>query len=91
MFFVDMSDTTTELFGGAMFFGIAYLVLGILILLNRSIIIPISLVINVIGLIGVIVNFEISPLRVVDPFLIVIDVISIPLLIYLTMNRKKYS
>lgn len=72
-----------------MFFGIAYTVLGILIWRKVGIALPIALVINVIGLIGVITMFEQSPLRMVDPILIAIDIVSVPTLIYLNFNRKQ--
>ena len=90
LFVVDLASTTIQLYGGAMFFGIAYLFFGILIWRKVSIALPIALFINVLGMIGAIVMFDTSPSKMVDPFLIVIDFISIPLLIYLNINRKKY-
>ena len=87
LFFVDIVDTTTQLYGVALFFGITYLVLGIMIWRKLGLILQIALILNLIGLIGVIMNYEISPSRMIDPFLIMIDFISIPLLIYLIMNR----
>lgn len=90
LFVVDRANTPVLLYGGAMFFGIAYTVLGILIWRKVGIALPIVLVINSIGLIAVITMFEQSPLRMVDPFLIAIDLVSVPLLIYLNINRKKY-
>jgi len=90
LFFVDLASTSTQLYGGAMFFGVAYLFFGILIWRKVSIALPIALLINILGMIGVIVMFDTSPSKMIDPFLIVIDFISIPLLIYLNINRKKY-
>ncbi len=40
LFVVDLASTTTQLYGGAMFFGIAYFFLGILIWRKVSIILP---------------------------------------------------
>jgi len=90
LFFVDLASTPIQLYGGAMFFGVAYLFFGILIWRKVSIAFPIALLINVIGMIGAIVMFDTSPSKMIDPLLIVIDFISIPLLIYLNINRKKY-
>jgi hypothetical protein len=90
LFVVDRANTPAQLYGGAMFFGVAYTVLGILIWRKVGIALPIALVINSIGLIGVITMFEQSPLRMVDPFLIAIDLVSVPLLIYLNINRKRF-
>jgi len=64
LFVVDRASTTAQLYGGAMFFGIAYTILGILIWRKVGMALPIALAINVIGLIGVITMFDQSPLRV---------------------------
>ena len=90
LFVVDRANTPAQLYWGAMFFGVAYTIFGILIWRKVGAILPIALVINLMGLIGVITMFEQSPLRMVDPFLIVIDLISVPTLIYLNLNQSKY-
>ena len=89
-FVVDRANTPAQLYSGAMFFGVAYTTFGILIWRKVGVVLPIALVINLIGLISVIAMFETSPLRMVDPYLIVIDLISVPTLIYLNRNRSKY-
>ena len=89
-FVVDRASTPAQLYWGAMFFGIAYTIFGILIWQKVGVALPIALVVNLIGLISVITMFETSPLRMVDPYLIVIDLISVPTLIYLNLNRRKY-
>lgn len=88
--FVDSANTPAQLYWGAMFFGVAYTLLGILIWRNVGPAFPIALVINLIGLTSVIVMFDQSPLKTVDPLLIALDCVSVPLLIYLNLNRKKY-
>lgn len=89
-FFVDRAVTEAQLYLGAMFFGVAYTVLGILIGRKVGPAFPVALVINTLGLISVIVMFEQSPLRQIDPYLIAVDLVSVPLLVYLNINRKKY-
>ena len=90
-FSVDRSVTEFGLYWGAMGFGIAYTLLGMLILLRHLVVLKPALVLNVVGLISVLVMFEQSPLRAIDPLLIAIDCVSVPTLIYLNIQRKSQA
>lgn len=86
--FVSYSNTEPPLYFGGLFFGIIYLVAGISFLLNKTKLLIPTLIINIIGLTAVLVAQENSPLWVVDPYLIALDIVSIPTLVYL--NWKTY-
>lgn len=90
LFVVDRANTPAQLYWPAQSVGAAYTTLGILIWRKVGMALPIALVINVIGLIGVITMFEQSPLRMVDPFLIAIDSVSMRLSTRLNLNRSQH-
>ena len=74
---------------GGILFGILYFFFGINMLRGKSSLLLITLIINVIGLTAVLIVRESSPLWEIDPYLIVVDLISIPTLIYLNIKSKK--
>lgn len=87
--FVDLSSTDPAAYGGALFFGVAYALFGLSFLANKTRLILPALVINAVGLTSVLIAQEQSPLWEVDPFLMAIDLVSIPLLIYLLISSRK--
>ncbi len=88
--FVDFEATDTTLFFGALLFGIAYATLGFLLWRDIGSAYPVALTVNASGLISVIIMYEQSPLRQIDPYLIAVDCVSVPMLIYLnTMQWRK--
>ena len=90
LFVVDRANTPAQLYWPVLSVGAAYTTLGVLIWRKVGMALPIALVINVIGLIGVITMFEQSPLRMVDPFLIAIDSVSMRLSTRLNLNRSQH-
>ena len=89
LLFVNYNSVDSAAYAGGMFFGIAYLVFGINFVKCRTRLLLLALIINVIGLTAVIIAGESSPLWIVDPYLIVIDIISIPTLIYLNVYKVR--
>lgn len=89
-FAVDRGATSPSLYWGGMGFGIVYTVLGFFILARKLWALPPAVVFNALGLILVTLNFDQSPLKAVDPMLIAIDCISVPLLIYLNVWLHAY-
>lgn len=87
--FVTPSSTDPAAYGSAMFFGIAYTFFGVSFLAKKTRLLLPTLIINVLGVTAVLIAQEQSPLWQVDPYLIAIDLVSIPLLVYLVINRKK--
>lgn len=87
--YVDPFSSDTAAYGGAMFFGVAYTVFGLSFLANKTSLLLPTLFINAAGLTAVLIAQEQSPLWQVDTYLIAIDLVSIPLLIFLVVNRKK--
>lgn len=85
--FVDYAATETTLLIGAAIFGLAYAFLGFLLWRNVDFAFPVALAVNALGLISVIMMYEQSPLRQIDPFLIAVDCVSVPMLIYLNAMR----
>lgn len=74
---------------GGIAFGVFYCFFGINMLLGKTNLLLPTLIINTLGLIGVLISRENSPLWEIDPYLIVVDIISIPILIYLNFKKTK--
>ncbi|WP_421858268.1 hypothetical protein [Oricola sp.] len=74
---------------GALAFGVAYTFLGAQMALGRDRLLPITLIINICGFVAVMVAGENSPLIAIDPYLVVVDLISIPTLIWLNIMKRR--
>ena len=74
---------------GGILFGVLYVVFGITLFRGKTNLLLITLIINIIGLTAVLIARERSPLWEIDPYLIAVDLISIPMLIYLNLKKKK--
>ena len=74
---------------GGILFGMVYFFFGINMLRGKTNLLLITLIINTIGLTAVLIARESSPLWEIDPYLIVVDLISIPTLIYLNMRHSR--
>ncbi len=74
---------------GGILFGILYFFFGINMLCGKTNLLLIILIINIIGLSCVLIARESSPLWEIDPYLIMVDLISIPALVYLNIKKKK--
>ncbi len=77
-----------NLYWGAMGIGMAYAILGGLILFGKIWALRPALVLNTLGFVCVIIIYDQSPLKAVDPALIAVDCVSVPLLLFL--NFKAY-
>jgi hypothetical protein len=87
--FVDFGATDPAMYFGALVIGAAYFVFGVSFLSDsKRFLIP-ALVLNVLGLFGASAAGETSPLWAIDPYLITLDLVSIPLLIFLVLHRNK--
>ncbi len=74
---------------GGMLFGVLYLFFGLIMMAGISKLILITLIINTLGLTTVLIARENSPLWEIDPYLIVVDLISVPVLVWLNLNKKQ--
>lgn len=69
-FIIDKTTVEASLFWVAMFFGVAYLIFGLTFLAGRHKLLLPTLIINALGLTGVIIARENSPFWMVDPKLV---------------------
>ena len=74
---------------GATLFGVAYTIFGLLMLFGKTFLLIPTLVVNALGLTAVLVVREASPFWPIDPYLIMVDLVSIPLLIWLIWANWK--
>jgi len=88
-FIIDKSATDTTMFWGAVFFGVAYTVFGISFLCQSTKLLFIALGLNIFGITDVLIAGKSSPLAVVDPFLTIIEMISILTLFYLNLKNPR--
>lgn len=87
IFFGDATIETAP-YWGVIGIGIFYTGFGISFLAGKTVLLLPALIINGFGLTGVLVMWEASPLWSIDPYLIAVDIISIPTLIYLNKQKK---
>lgn len=73
---------------GGTLFGVFYTFFGFNILCNKTNLLLITLIINTLGLSAVLMVGERSPLWEIDPYLIAVDLISIPTLIFLCIRKS---
>lgn len=90
IYLIFFGDTTIETapYWGVIGIGILYTGFGISFLAGETLLLLPALIINGFGLTGVLVMWEASPLWSIDPYLIAVDIISIPTLIYLNKQKK---
>ena len=74
---------------GGISFGILYFFFGVNMLRGKTNWLLPTLIVNSLGLTAVLIARESSPLWEIDPYLIVIDLISVPILTYLNLKKKK--
>lgn len=89
LFFIDASTIETAPYYGVIGIGILYTLFGLSFLFRKKALLILALIINVFGLISVLVMQEASPLWDIDPYLIAVDVVSVPMLIYLNFSKHK--
>lgn len=89
IWFVRFGSVEPQAYFGGMFFGVVYLIGGLSFLFGKTKLLVPSLIVNALGLTVVLLVREASPLWRIDPYLIVLDIISIPTLIYLNWKAKK--
>lgn len=91
LFFVDVNNIDTAQYIGIIVIGALYTIFGLSFLLRKSVLLLPALIINTLGLTAVLVLQEASPLWDIDPYLIAVDCISVPVLLYLNIqySRKK--
>ncbi len=88
LFFLDASKVDTAQYIGINTIGILYTIFGISFLLRRKFLLLPALIINALGLTTVLVLQEASPLWEIDPYLIAVDCISVPTLLYFNIRKK---
>ncbi len=87
LFFLDASTIDSAQYTGILIIGILYTLFGVSFLLGRiSLLLP-ALLINALGLSAVLILQEASPLWAIDPYLIAVDCISVPLLLYFNVQK----
>ena len=74
---------------GGISFGVLYFFLGANMLRGKSYWLLATLIINALGLSAVFIARESSPLWEIDPYLIAVDCVSVPLLLYLNILKFK--
>ena len=67
---------------GGILFGLFYFIFGVNMLRGKTNLLLPTLIVNALGLTAVLIARENSPLWEIDPYLIVVDLISVPTLIY---------
>lgn len=87
LLFVERATIATAPYYGVIGIGIFYTLFGISFLFRKTTLLIPALVINILGLTGVLVMQEASPLWEIDPYLIAVDCISIPILLYLNIQN----
>ena len=89
LFFIGASTIETALYYGVIGIGILYTLFGISFLFRKKALLIPALIINALGLTGVLIMQEASPLWAIDPYLIAVDVVSVPMLAYLNFSSNK--
>ena len=84
-FFLHASKVGTAQYTGIIIIGVLYTTFGASFLLKRKALLVPALVINALGLTAVLIMQEASPLWAIDPYLIAVDCISVPILFYLNI------
>ena len=87
LFFLDASTIDSAQYLGIMVIGVLYTLFGISFLLGRKALLLPALIVNALGLTTVLVLQEASPLWEIDPYLIAVDCISVPTLLYLNFQN----
>ena len=89
LFFIDASTIETVPYYGVVGIGILYTLFGLSFLFRKKALLIPALIINALGLTAVFIMQEESPLWAIDPYLIAVDVISVPMLAYLNFSSNK--
>ncbi len=72
---------------GGTLFGFVYVFFGVFMISgSKKLLLP-TLIVNALGLTAVLISRENSPLWEIDPYLIVVDIISIPILLWLNLKK----
>ena len=89
LFFVEASTVDTAQYAGILTIGALYTIFGISFFLRKKALLLPAFIINALGLTAVLVLQEASPLWAIDPYLIAVDCISVPILLYLNIKNFK--
>ena len=87
--FLDWSAHPIVMSLGASFFGLIYTLLGSVMIAGLARFLVPTLIVNAFGLASVLIAGETSPLYPIDPYLMIVDLVSIPLLIWLIWANWK--
>ena len=74
---------------GAVSFGVLYTLFGLAMVLGSTRLLIPTFVINTLGFVAVLVAGKASPLHTIDPYLMVVDLISLPTLVWLIWTSWK--
>lgn len=88
LLFMERTGTHPLLLVGGLVFGVAYSWFGISYLLGQTRLLLPGLVINAAGSTGALIIPEYSLLAEVDPNLIIVEIVCLPVLIYLNMIKR---
>lgn len=86
---IDRSATDPAMLWGAVFFGVVYTVFGISFLFQSIKLLFISLGLNIVGITDILILGKSSPLVAAEPFLTIIEMISILILFYLNLKNPR--
>ncbi len=87
LFFLDAASVDTAQYFGILAIGTLYTLFGISFLFRRKALLLAAFIVNALGLTTVLVLQEASPLWDIDPYLIAVDCISVPVLLYLNIQN----
>ena len=76
---------------GGISFGAVYFIFGVIMLQGKTSLLLPTLIVNAFGLLTVLIAQENSPLWEIDPYLIAVDCISVPVLLYLNILKFRKS
>ncbi len=91
VFFLDWSIQPLVANLGAFSFAFTYSFFGAMLVMGKDRLLLLTLIVNLTGLTAVIVTGPNSPLIEIDPYLIVVDIISISTLIWLNIQKYRNS
>ncbi|WP_421918398.1 hypothetical protein [Marinifilum sp.] len=89
IFFLEASTVDKAQYIGILVIGALYTLFGISFLLRKKTLLLPALIINALGLTAVLVLQEASPLWEIDPYLIAVDCVSVPMLLYFNIRKNK--
>ncbi len=89
LFFLNSESIETAQFYGIIGIGILYTLFGLSFLFRKTALLLPALIVNTLGFTAVLILQEASPLWAIDPYLIAVDCISVPVLFYLNMQKVR--